>query len=184
LRVSLREPILGQEITLDADLLVLSTGIAPHDNAALSQVLGVPLDEDGFFQEAHPKMRPLDFLKEGVFLCGLAHSPRFIDEAICQAKGAAVRAAALLSLPHLESKDTLVQVNARLCSFCGLCVEACPYEARYLDYDERVARVIEVLCKGCGVCAMVCPNKATAQVAFEPKQMLMAVDALMEWNQT
>jgi len=180
LRVSLNEPILGQEITLDADLLVLSTGIAPHDNGALSEVLGVPLDQDGFFQEAHPKMRPLDFLKEGVFLCGLAHSPRFIDEAISQAKGAAVRAAALLSLPRLESKDTLVQVNARLCSFCGLCVEACPYEARYLDYDERVAKVIEVLCKGCGVCAMVCPNKATAQVAFEPRQMLMAVDALMD----
>jgi len=179
LRVSLTEPILGQEITLDADLLVLSTGIAPHDNEALSEVLGVPLDEDGFFQEAHPKMRPLDFLKEGVFLCGLAHSPRFIDEAICQAKGAAVRAAALLSLPRLESKDTLVQVNPRLCSFCGLCVEACPYEARYLDYDERVAKVIEVLCKGCGVCAMVCPNKATAQVSFEPKQMLMAIDALL-----
>ncbi len=179
LRVRLTEPILGQEITLDADLLVLSTGIAPHDNEALSEVLGVPLDEDGFFQEAHLKMRPLDFLKEGVFLCGLAHSPRFIDEAICQATGAAVRAAALLSLPRLESKDTLVQVNPRLCSFCGLCVEACPYEARYLDYDERVAKVIEVLCKGCGVCAMVCPNKATAQVAFEPRQMLMAVDALM-----
>ncbi len=179
LRVRLTEPILGQEITLDADLLVLSTGIAPNDNAALSEVLGVPLDEDGFFQEAHPKMRPLDFLKEGVFLCGLAHSPRFIDEAISQAKGAAVRAAALLSLPRLESKDTMVQVNARLCSFCGLCVEACPYEARYLDYDERVAQVIEVLCKGCGVCAMVCPNKATAQVAFAPKQMLMAVDALV-----
>ncbi len=179
LRVSLREPILGQEITLDADLLVLSTGIAPHDNRALSEVLGVPLDEDGFFQEAHPKMRPLDFLREGVFLCGLAYSPRLIGEAICQAKGAAVRAAALLGLPHLESKDTLVQVNARLCSFCGLCVEACPYEARYLDYDERVAKVIEVLCKGCGVCAMVCPNKATVQVAFEPRQMLMAVDALV-----
>ncbi len=179
LRVSLREPILGQEITLDADLLVLSTGIAPNDNAALSEVLDVPLNEDGFFQEAHPKMRPLDFLKEGVFLCGLAHSPRFIDETICQAKGAAVRATALLSLPQLESKDTFVQVNPRLCSFCGLCVEACPYEARYLDYDERVAKVIEVLCKGCGVCAMVCPNKATAQVAFGAKQMLMAVDALV-----
>ena len=180
LRVRLTEPILGQEITLDADLLVLSTGIAPNDKGALSEVLGVPLDEDGFFQEAHPKMRPLDFLKEGVFLCGLAHSPRFIDEAICQATGAAVRAAALLSLPRLESKDTLVQVNPRLCSFCGLCVEACPYEARYLDYDERVAKVMDVLCKGCGVCAMVCPNKATAQVAFEPRQMLMAVDALMD----
>ena len=179
LRVRLTEPILGQEIALDADLLVLSTGIAPHDNAALSEVLGVPLDEDGFFQEAHSKMRPLDFLKEGIFLCGLAHSPRLIDETICQATGAAVRAAALLSLPRLESKDTLVTVNPRLCSFCGLCVEACPYEARYLDYDERVAKVIEVLCKGCGVCAMVCPNKATAQVSFEPKQMLMAVDALM-----
>ncbi len=183
LRVSLREPILGQEITLDADLLILSTGIDPNDNAVLSEVLGAPLDEDGFFQEAHPKMRPLDFQKEGVFLCGLAHSPCLIDESICQAKGAAVRAAALLGMPHLESKDTLVQVNARLCSFCGLCVEACPYEARYLDYDERVAKVIEVLCKGCGVCAMVCPNKATAQVAFGPKQMLMAVDALVgiEW---
>jgi len=179
LRVRVSEPILGQEIVLDADLLVLSMGIDPYDNRDLSELLGVPLDEDGFFREAHPKMRPLDFLREGVFLCGLAHSPRLLDEAICQAKGAAVRAATLLGLPRLESKDTLVTVNARLCSFCGLCVEACPYEARYLDYDERLAKVIDVLCKGCGVCSMVCPNKATAQMAFEPKQMLTAIDALM-----
>ena len=89
------------------------------------------------------------------------------------------RAAALLGMPRLESTDTVVTVNPRLCSFCGLCVEACPYEARYLDYDDRLAKVKEVLCKGCGVCAMVCPNKATSQAAFEPKQMLTAIDALI-----
>jgi heterodisulfide reductase subunit A len=164
-------------VALQVDLLVLSTGVEPHDNGPLAELLNVPLDEDGFFQEAHPKMRPMDFTKAGIFLAGLAHSPRHIYESIVQANGAAVRAASLLAKQAVAARTTRVTVNPRLCSFCGLCVEACPYGARVMDYEERVAQVMDDLCQGCGVCAMVCPNKATQQYSFDHKQMLAAIDA-------
>jgi heterodisulfide reductase subunit A len=177
LRVVTTEPIIGGKVALQVDLLVLSTGVEPHDNGPLAELLNVPLDEDGFFQEAHPKMRPMDFTKAGIFLAGLAHSPRHIYESIVQANGAAVRAASLLAKQAVAARTTRVTVNPRLCSFCGLCVEACPYGARVMDYKERVAQVMDDLCQGCGVCAMVCPNKATQQYSFGHKQMLAAIDA-------
>lgn len=177
LQIQVTDPILKVELALDADLVVLSVGIAPNDNRALAEVLEVPLNEDGFFQEDHPKMRPLDFTRAGIFLSGLAHSPRFLDETIAQASGAAMRAAALLAPAEFTDRPEVVTVNERLCSFCGLCVSICPYGARVMDYESRVARVIDVLCQGCGNCAMVCPNKATQQKTFEPCQMLAMIDA-------
>jgi heterodisulfide reductase subunit A len=179
LRIVTTEPIVGGRVALPADLLVLSTGIEPRDNGPLAGLLDVPLDEDGFFQEDHAKMRPMDFTRAGVFLAGLAHSPRHIYESIAQANGAAVRAAALLAGQKVAARATRVTVNRRLCSFCGLCVEACPYGARVMDYDERVAQVMTDLCQGCGVCAMVCPNKATQQYSFSHKQMLATIDAAL-----
>ncbi len=179
LRVVSAEPIVGGQVILQADLLVLSTGIEPCDNGSLAELLDVPLDEDGFFQEDHPKMRPMDFTRAGIFLAGLAHSPRHIYESIAQANGAAVRAAALLSKQQVAARTTRVTVNRRLCSFCGLCVKTCPYSARVMDYDERVAQVMTDLCQGCGVCAMVCPNKATQQYSFGHKQMLATIDAAL-----
>jgi len=177
LRVVTSEPIIRQQVVLQADLLVLSTGIEPRDNARLAELLNLPLDEDGFYQEDHPKMRPMDFTRAGLFLAGLAHSPRHIYESIAQANGAAARAAALLARQEIVAQTTRVTVNPRLCSFCGLCVKACPYEARVMDYEERVAQVMTDLCQGCGVCAMVCPNKATQQYGFSHKQMLATIDA-------
>jgi heterodisulfide reductase subunit A len=179
LQVRVTDPILKGELALDADLVVLSVGITPNDNRALAEVLEVPLNEDGFFQEDHPKMRPLDFTRAGIFLSGLAHSPRFLDETIAQASGAAMRAAALLAPAEFTDKPEVVTVNERLCSFCGLCVSICPYGARVMDYESRVAQVIDVLCQGCGNCAMVCPNKATQQKAFEPRQLMAMIDAAM-----
>jgi heterodisulfide reductase subunit A len=177
LKVQVTDPILKGELALDADLVILSVGIVPNSNQALAQVLEVPLNEDGFFQEDHPKMRPLDFTRAGIFLSGLAHSPRFLEETIAQASGAAMRAAALLAPAEFTDKPEAVTVNERLCSFCGLCVSVCPYGARVMDYESRVAQVIDVLCQGCGNCAMVCPNKATQQKAFEPRQMMAMIDA-------
>jgi heterodisulfide reductase subunit A len=179
LQVRVTDPILKGELALDADLVVLSVGIAPNDNQALAEILEVPLNEDGFFQEDHPKMRPLDFTRAGIFLSGLAHSPRFLDETIAQASGAAMRAAALLAPAEFTDRPEAVTVNERLCSFCGLCVSICPYGARVMDYESRVAQVIDVLCQGCGNCAMVCPNKATQQKAFEPRQLMAMIDAAM-----
>jgi len=175
-RVTLTEPVTGQEVELLADLLVLSTGIVAEDEQELAARLGVELDGDGFFKEEHPKMKPLDLGKPGLFVAGLAHSPRFLEETVAQAQGAAMRAAAFLAPGELVDRASAVWVNPRLCSFCGLCVEACPFEARVMDYDERVAQVDYALCQGCGLCAVACPNKATLQKAFEHKQLMAAVD--------
>ena len=162
---------------LKADWLVLSAGIEPEPgNAALAQLLKVPLNETGFFLEAHVKLRPVDFAAEGIFLAGTAHSPRQIDETIAQAQAAAVRAVALLSRPRLEATPIIASVNPKLCAACGLCVEVCPYGARVLEEGMDHAEVIEVLCQGCGACVVACPNKASQQKGFEFDQMFSVVE--------
>jgi heterodisulfide reductase subunit A len=167
LTVRLREPVTGEVVKIEAGTLVLSTGIEPNDATKLAEKLEIPLDSNGFFEEEYPKMRPLDFTKRGVFMCGLAHSPRFSDEAIIQAQGAAMRAAALLEQQTLEAPVPAVQVNERLCTACGQCVEVCPYGARVLEPGAHTAEVIEVLCQGCGACIVACPNKASRRQGGE-----------------
>ena len=124
-------------------------------------------------------MRPLDFTRRGIFVCGLAHSPRAVDETVLMARGAAMRATALLARGQVEVVRTVARVNTRLCSACGLCVEACPYGARVLEPGGPYAEVIEFLCQGCGVCAMVCPNKATQQVGYAVRRVYEMVDAVV-----
>jgi heterodisulfide reductase subunit A len=179
LRIALTEPVTGHSLKLQADLLVLSVGVDAQRDSGLAQTLGLALNGDGFFLEEHPKMKPLDLGKGGIYVAGLAHSPRFLDETIAQAQGAAMRAAAFLTPEVVADRPTAVWVNERLCSFCGLCVEACPYEARVMNYDTRVADVDYTLCQGCGLCAVVCPNKATLQKAFEHKQLMAAIDVAL-----
>ena len=140
LRVSLSDPITGLNLDLDADLLVLSVGVDPKQVGVdpeqdLEASLDLERNADGFFLEEHPKMKPLD-LKGGIYVAGLAHSPRFLDETIAQAQGAAMRAAAFLAPEVIADRPTSVWVNERLCSFCGLCVEACPFEARVMNHDS------------------------------------------------
>jgi heterodisulfide reductase subunit A len=167
-------------VALPSDWVVLSAGIEPEPgNAALAQLLKVSLNETGFFLEAHVKLRPVDFAAEGVFLAGLAHSPRAIDETIAQAQAAAVRAAALLSKPRLEATPIVASVNPRLCSACGICVEVCPYGARVLEPGATHAEVISVLCQGCGACVAACPNKASQQKGFEFGQVFGMIEAAL-----
>jgi heterodisulfide reductase subunit A len=177
LSVALTEPVAGVDVALEPDLLVLSTGVSPTDNVALAGALGVRLDRYGFFEEQHPKLRPMDLSRPGIYACGLAHGPCSEDESVAQAQGAAMRAAAFMARAEVQSSPTMVRVNKRLCSFCGLCVTACPFGARVLDYENRVAQVVESLCQGCGVCAMVCPNKATQQQTIEHRATLAEIDA-------
>ena len=170
-----------ETVDLPADLVVLSAGIEPlPDNETLAQLVKVPMDQDHFFLEAHVKLRPLDFAADGVYLCGLAHSPRFIDETIAQAKGAAIRAVTLLSKEQLDATAITAKVNPRLCSACGVCVDTCPYNARIIpEEDGRYAHVIDVLCQGCGACIVACPNGATQQKGFEFKQIFSVIDAAL-----
>ncbi len=179
-RVTVHDTLYDETLTLDADMLVLSTGIvASPGNRRLAELLGVGLDEDGFFAEVHPKLRPVDLPKPGLFLCGMAYGPRFITESVGQARAAAMRAALSVVRPP-EPRHDVVTVEPKLCSFCGLCVRACPYGARVLDYEERVAQVIDYLCKGCGACVALCPNGASRQPAFGLARSLAVVDAALD----
>ena len=166
-------------LSWEPDLLVLSSGVEPGDNGPLARALKVPLTEDGFFLEAHVKLRPLEFAADGVYLCGLAHSPRDLEESIAQAYGAAVRAVALLSRGELEAAGITATVNERLCAGCGVCVTVCPYGARKLEGERPVARVIEVLCQGCGACCTACPSGASQQKGFEKRMELAKIEAAL-----
>jgi heterodisulfide reductase subunit A-like polyferredoxin len=171
----------SETVNLPADRVILSTGIqAEPGNVALGRLLKLPLTSEGFFLEAHVKLRPVDFAADGVYLCGLAHSPRGIDETIAQAKAASVRAVSLLSKEKLTATPIIASVNPRLCSACGLCVEICPYGARRLEPGMEYAQVIDVLCQGCGACVAACPNKASQQKGFEFLQVSAMIDAALE----
>jgi heterodisulfide reductase subunit A len=171
----------GEQVTLSAGRVVLSTGIeAEPGNEGLSQLLKLPLTAEGFFLEAHVKLRPVDFAADGVYLCGLAHSPRGIDETMAQAQAAAVRAVSLLAKKELTATPIIASVNPRLCAACGVCVDVCPYSARVLEPGMDHAEVVEVLCQGCGACVVACPNKASQQKGFEFLQIVgMLEEALV-----
>ena len=186
LQVTAKDLVLGQKILIDADYVVLSNGIVPNeDNEELSKMFKVPLNEDGFFLEAHMKLRPVDFATDGVFLCGLAHSPRFIDEAIAQAKAAAGRAALILSKDYITTEGKVAEVNERLCIGCGLCEEVCPYSAvellekKVLGHMKKVAQVNPVLCKGCGACTATCRPGAIDLNGFSNPQIVAQGEALL-----
>jgi len=180
LAVSILEPIIGQPLQIKADLLVLATGIVPNLAPELSQMFGATLDQDGFFQEAESKWRPVDSLREGVFACGLAHSPRNIPEAITTAEAAAERALRVMAHERLPAGKLVAAVHPSLCSLCERCIDACPYGARTIDYDQEKVLINPVMCQGCGSCAAVCPNSASVLEGFLEQQMFEVIDAALD----
>jgi heterodisulfide reductase subunit A len=179
LLVRAKDDILGRTLAIDADAVVLSAGIErSKDNRALSQLLKVPLDADGFFLEAHVKLRPVDFATEGVFVCGLAHYPKDIGESIAQARAAASRAATILSKSEIEAEGKVATVDRLRCSGCGACIDVCAYKAIELDPLLRIAVVNEATCKGCGTCTATCRAGAIDLKGFRNDQVLEAVNAI------
>jgi heterodisulfide reductase subunit A len=178
--VSLQSPDLPEAIEIEADNVILSTGIkASAGNRQMSDMLKLQLNADGFFLEAHIKLRPVDFATEGVYLCGLAHSPKMIDENISQARAAAARAAAVLSKTHLEVGAQVSEVNPDKCISCMTCVHACPYGAPFVNIDGK-GEIAAAKCMGCGICASECPARAIQLNHFESRQFNIMLEALLE----
>jgi len=178
LSVTVFDDILQLDIELDPDLLILSTGIRPADDMEIiSSVLKVPLNSDGYFLEAHMKLRPLDFPTDGMFLAGLAHAPKNLSECVTQAKGAAARAATVISKEKMYIPGTVSVVDQDSCAACLTCVRLCPYGVPQIS-EEGVAFIEPAACQGCGVCASVCPRKAIALQHYKDGQVISKVEVL------
>jgi len=183
LKVSLWEPVVKEWFSIEPDILALSVATVPNpDNERIAKMLKIPLTKDGFFLEAHMKLRPVDFATDGVFLCGMAHSPKFIEESISQACAAAARAITILSKKELEVEGAIARVDEDLCSGCRICESICEYSAIEMrEKDGKLrAHVLEALCKGCGVCGSSCPTGSISMLHFTDDQVLAQVRAMLK----
>jgi len=183
LKAMVWEPVMKAWIPIEPDFLVLSAAtISNPDNEPIAKMLKVPLSKDGFFLEAHMKLRPVDFATDGVFLCGLAHWPKSIEESISQACAAVARAITVLSKEALEVEGAIASVNEDFCSGCKFCEPVCEYNAIKMEEvnGKLRAQVLEALCKGCGVCGSTCPSKAISMLHFTNDQILAQVKAALK----
>ena len=170
----------GRNVELSADLVVLAAGAVPSAGAAeLGRRLRATTDALGFFNEAHPKLRPVESLTAGIYLAGAAQAPKDIPETVSQAGAAAAKVLSLFSRRELVQEPTVATVLDEVCAGCGLCVAACPYEARQLNERLHIAEVNPALCQGCGACVTACPNKACVVRNWRPEQMLAMVEAAL-----
>jgi heterodisulfide reductase subunit A-like polyferredoxin len=179
LQVEVRDPILNRPLRIDADIVGLSAGLVAEDTEELAQILKLARNEEGHFLEAHVKLRPVDMGTEGVFVCGTAHSPMLISEAIAQALAASSRAVTYLSQEYLTLSAVTAKVDADKCAACLICVRACPFEVPRIN-EQGVSEIDEALCQGCGVCAAECPAKAIELNWYEDLQIESEIDALLE----
>ena len=177
--VTFHDPILDRDITVDADLLALSTGMRATDTEELASIMKLDRNADNYFIEAHVKLRPVDLGTEAIFVCGTAHSPKLISESISQAYAAASRAVTFLGQPHLTLSAVTARVDQDKCAACLVCVRTCPYGVPRIN-EEGVSEIDDALCQGCGACAAECPAKAIELCWYEDEQLLSKVDALLE----
>jgi heterodisulfide reductase subunit A len=181
LEVALFDSQLMRPISIKTDLLVLSAAIRPAAGTRkMAETLRLPLDQDGFFLEAHLKLRPLDFATAGFFLCGLAQGPKFANEAIAQARGAVSRAATILSQKEIVAEGVITQVDPALCRACGECEQTCLFGAIKVTEQEggkKQAVVTQALCTGCGACNAACPTGAASLAHFRDRQIKAVIAA-------
>lgn len=185
--IGVRDQTIGEDIILKPDMVVITPCIVPRENnEELAKMLKVPLNEDGFFLEAHVKLRPVDFATEGIFVVGMAHSPKYIDETIAQANAAVSRACTIISKDVYHAEAAVAMVNEDICDGCGICEPVCEYGAIEIVTEEKEGRemkkvkLTEALCKGCGTCIAACPSGAMEQKGFKSEQLVAMVDAALE----
>jgi len=177
-KVSFDHAILGEEVTLDSDLVVLSTPLEAQDDAQrISQMMRVPTDQNKFFLEAHAKLRPLDFAADGIFVCGSARYPATAEEARSQGIGVASRVSTILFKDKLISSAIVAEIDEQSCVGCMGCIDVCPYQAISYDPGSGVCRINTVLCKGCGSCAAACPSESVQLKGYKPRQLLSQIRA-------
>jgi len=181
LHLRVKDNILREEVILQPDLVVLASAIVPYENEALAKMLKVPLTADGFFLEAHMKLRPVDFATDGIFLTGLAHFPKSISESISQTDAAVARATAAMAKGYVTALPTISEVDQTRCLGCGLCELLCPFNAiRVMETERgRKAETVSASCKGCGVCSASCPQKAVTVHHFSDEQLTAQIEALL-----
>jgi len=179
LRVTVTDQVIKTPVIIDSDLVTLASAIVPRgDNGLFAKLFKVAMNQDGFFMEAHAKLRPVDFASAGLFVCGLAHGPKAIDEAISQAKAAVSRACMILSHKERMAGGAVAEVNPDLCAICLTCVRVCPFGVPQIDFENAVAKIDPGACQGCGICASMCPNDAIQVRHYEDIQMIPKLMAI------
>ncbi len=179
LSVTFRDHVLGRRLSVSPDLLALSAGMRPRDTEELGTIMKLGRNREGYMIEAHVKLRPVEMATEGIYVCGTAHSPRLIPEAVSQALAAASRATTLLSKNNLTLSAVIAQVDQENCASCLICVRNCPYNVPRIN-EEGVSEIDPASCQGCGVCASECPAKAIHLNWYEDAQIISKIDALLE----
>jgi heterodisulfide reductase subunit A2 len=180
LKIDIFDTTTNKLFEIKTDMVVLVPAMMPRTDATeFSRLLHLTLSGDGFFLEAHPKLRPVDTFVNGIFIAGCCQAPKDIQDTVSQASAAASRAATILSQEELEIDPLIAMVDEDVCTGCGICVEVCPYEARTLNERKRIAEVNDALCVGCGGCIAACPSNASIHKNFTKKQLLNMVDDIM-----
>jgi len=177
--VKVKDHILQKDLEIRADLLALSAGMVAEDTTELCGIMKFNRNPEGFFIEAHVKLRPVDMPGEGIFLCGTAHGPKLITEAIAQAQAAASRATTFLSKSHIKLSAITAQVDTEHCVKCLTCVRSCPFEVPVFNTEKQVIEIDDAICHGCGVCASVCPRQTIQLNFYEDDQITSKIDALL-----
>jgi len=179
LKVVVTDQVIKRSVEIDTDILTLASAIVPHDdNNKFSELFKVAMTQDGFFMEAHAKLRPVDFASGGMFVCGLAHGPKAIDEAISQAEAAVSRVCMIISHKERMAGGAVAEVNPDLCAICLTCVRVCPFSVPTIDFENRVAQIDPGACQGCGICASMCPNNAIQVKHYKDYQMIPKLMAM------
>jgi heterodisulfide reductase subunit A len=171
--------ILDRMLSVSADILCLATGIESNHDLELARKFKVPQDSDGWLLEAHQKLRPVDFANDGIFVCGMAHYPKPLEESIAQAQAAASRALTVLALDSIKVGGVISYIQPELCSGCLGCIEVCPFGAITFDSDDKIAEVNPALCKGCGACAAACPSEAPILRGFNNQQLYAQIKSAL-----
>jgi len=178
--ITVKDHILQQDIEISADILTLSAGIRAEDTDEISGIMKLNRNPEGYFIEAHVKLRPVDMPSEGIFLCGTAHGPKLISEAIAQAQAAASRATTFLARDAIKLSAITAKVDTDFCVKCLSCVRSCPFDVPAFNIKEKVIEINEAICHGCGVCASVCPRETIQLSFYEDDQIMSKIDALLE----